>query len=194
MPRLPQRGLIEEVKRVAKAAATLVKQRAVLVKFLSPGSCGSNNLQETMGWDPTDAMFVIYVVASTNVPSTKILASPSVCCQGTSASRLSEEGFPTPGFSTPAVTIGPVGMAAESDVMDQRPDVSCAVGVGNVGVAVEGLWSVKSVSAACAAGIVVTATVGVETYGGDVVRVGLYASVRPSIGVGAVGAGIVFSI
>ena len=194
MPRLPQRGLIEGVKMVAKAAATLVKQRAVLVKFLSPGSCGSNNLQETMGWDPTDAMFVTYVVASTNVPSTKILASPSVCCQGTSASRLSEEGFPTPGFSAPAVTIGPVGMATESDVMDQRPDVSCAVGVGNVGVAVEGLWSVKSVSAACAADIVVTANVGAETYGGDVVRVGLYASVRPSIGVGAVGAGIVFSI
>ena len=40
----------------------------------------------------------------------------------------------------------------------------------------------------------VTADVGTETYVGDTVRVGLYASERPSTGVGAVGAGIVFSI
>ena len=143
VPRSPQRGLSEGVKVVAEGATTLVKQRAVLVKFLSPGSCGSNNLQETMGWDLTDAMFVTYVVASTNVPST----------------------------------------------------VSGAVGVGNVGAADErGLWNVKSASAASAADIVVTADVGTETYVGDTVRVGLYASERPSTGVGAVGAGIVFSI
>ena len=55
MPRLPQRGLSEGVKMVAKAAATLVKQRAVLVKFLPPGSCGSNNLQKTMGCTPASA-------------------------------------------------------------------------------------------------------------------------------------------
>ena len=86
-------------------------------------------------------------------------------------------------------------MAAESDVTDQRPAVSSAVGVGNVGVADErGLWNVKSASAASAADIVVTANVGTETYVGDTVRVGLYASERPSTGVGAVGAGIVFSI
>ena len=49
VPRLPQRGLSEGVKAVAKAAAALVKQRAVLVKFLSPGSCGSKTLQEVPG-------------------------------------------------------------------------------------------------------------------------------------------------
>ena len=93
------------------------------------------------------------------------------------------------------MAIAPVGMAAGSDVMDQRPAVSSAVGVGNVGVADErGLRSVKSVSAANAAEIVVTANVGTETYVGDIVRVGLYASVRPSTGVCAVGAGIAFSI
>ena len=58
VPKLPQRGLSDGVKMVATVAATLVKQRAVLAKFLSPGSCRSNNLQETMGWDPTGAMFV----------------------------------------------------------------------------------------------------------------------------------------
>ena len=55
-----------------------------------------------MGWDPTDAMSMTYVVASTNVPSTTIPASPSVCCQGTSTSRQSEEGSSTPGSFTPA--------------------------------------------------------------------------------------------
>ena len=93
------------------------------------------------------------------------------------------------------MTIAPLGMAAESDVMDQRPAVSSAVGVGNVGVADErGLWNVESASAASAADIVVIANDGTETYVGDTVRVGLYASERPSTGVGAVGAGIVFSI
>ena len=92
-----------------------------------------------------------------------------------------------------AVTIAPVGMAAESDVMDQRPAVSSAVGVGNVGVANErGLWNVKSASAASAADIVVTANVGTETYVGDTVQVGLHDSERPGTGVGTVGAGIVF--
>ena len=61
-------------------------------------------------------------------------------------------------------------MAAESDVMDQRLAVSSAVGTGNVGVVDErGLWNVKSVSTASAADIVVTASVGTETYVGSAV-------------------------
>ena len=61
-------------------------------------------------------------------------------------------------------------MAAVSDVMDQRPAVSSAAGVGNVGVADErGLWNVESASAASAADIVVIANVGTETYVGDTV-------------------------
>ena len=58
VPRLPQIGLSEGAKTVATVAATLVKQRAVLVKFLALGSCGSNNLQETSGWDPIGAICI----------------------------------------------------------------------------------------------------------------------------------------
>ena len=95
VPRLSQRGLSEGAKTAATVAAALVKQRAELVKFLPPGSCGSNNLQETADRDPTGAMFVTYVVAPTNAP-TAVPVSPSVSCQGNSTSRLSEEGSSTP--------------------------------------------------------------------------------------------------
>ena len=94
------------------------------------------------------------------------------------------------------MTIAPVEVAAESDVMDQRLAVtgSSDAGVGTDVADGIGLWDVRrSGSTASVGDTVFIADVGTGAYVDSIVRVGLLASERPCDGVGTVGAGIVLS-